>query len=49
VFRNQRGATVLDRQITTTPQPTYPNGRKCTQGGHQARLTVTEEGSLIAR
>lgn len=49
VFRNQRGATVLDRQTSTTPQPTYPNGRNCSPGGHQARLTVTEEGSLIPR
>ncbi len=49
VFRNQRGATVLDQRISTTPQPTYPNGRNCSPGGHQARLTVTEEGSLIPR
>ncbi|MFE7394935.1 hypothetical protein, partial [Streptomyces sp. NPDC057582] len=49
VFRNQRGATVLDRQISTTPQPSYPNGRNCSPGGHQARLMVTEEGSLIPR
>lgn len=49
VFKNQRGATVLDRQITITPQPTYPNGRNCSPGGHQARLTVTAEGSLIPR
>ncbi|MGW1086209.1 hypothetical protein ACWD4L_07590 [Streptomyces sp. NPDC002596] len=49
VFRNQRGATVLNRQISTTPQPSYPNGRNCSPGGHQARLMVTEEGSLIPR
>ncbi|MCX4537868.1 hypothetical protein [Streptomyces sp. NBC_01669] len=49
MFRNQRGATVLDRQISTTPQPSYPNGRNCSPGGHQARLMVTEEGSLIPR
>ncbi|MFD0506247.1 hypothetical protein ACFQ0G_32235 [Streptomyces chiangmaiensis] len=48
-MKNQRGATVLNRQINTTPQPTYPNGRNCSPGGHQARLTVTEEGSLISR
>ncbi|GAA3782044.1 hypothetical protein [Streptomyces chiangmaiensis] len=48
-LKNQRGATVLNRQINTTPQPTYPNGRNCSPGGHQARLTVTEEGSLISR
>ncbi|MEV7867781.1 hypothetical protein AB0P17_17120 [Streptomyces sp. NPDC088124] len=48
-FKDQRGATVLDRQIDTTPQPTYPNGRACSPGGHQARLTVTEKGSLIPR
>ncbi|MGW7469954.1 hypothetical protein ACWGJT_36155 [Streptomyces xantholiticus] len=47
VFRNQRGATVLDRRIDVTPQPTYPNGRNCSPGGHQAGLTVTGEGSLI--
>lgn len=49
VLKNQRGAPLLDRQITTTPQPTYPNGRNCSPGGHQARLTVTEEGSLLPR
>ncbi|TGA95315.1 hypothetical protein [Streptomyces sp. MZ04] len=49
VFKDQRGATVLDRQISTTPKPTYPNGRNCSPGGHQARLTVTEEGSLSSR
>ncbi|NUK25184.1 hypothetical protein HRW23_33280 [Streptomyces lunaelactis] len=49
VFKNQRGATVLDRQISITPQPTYPNGRNCSPGGHQAHLTVTGEGSLIPR
>jgi len=49
VFRDQRGATVLNQRISTTPQPTYPNGRNCSPGGHQARLTVTEEGSLIPR
>ncbi len=49
VFKNQRGATVLDRQMSITPQPTYPNGRNCSPGGHQARLTVTGEGSLIPR
>ncbi|MBA2947061.1 hypothetical protein [Streptomyces himalayensis] len=49
VFKNQRGATVLDRQITITPQLTYPNGRNCSPGGHQARLKVTAEGSLIPR
>ncbi|UKY54164.1 hypothetical protein [Streptomyces inhibens] len=49
MFRNQRGATVLDRQISLTPQPTYPNGRNCSPGGRQARLTVTGEGSLIPR
>ncbi|OAH11156.1 hypothetical protein [Streptomyces jeddahensis] len=49
VFKNPRGATVLDRQISVTPQPTYPNGRNCSPGGHQARLTVTGEGSLIPR
>ncbi|WP_406296461.1 hypothetical protein [Streptomyces sp. NBC_00624] len=32
-----------------TPQPTYLNGRNCSPGGHQARLTVTGEGSLIPR
>lgn len=48
VFKNQRGATVLDRQISTTPQPTYPNGRNCSPGGHQARLKVTAEGSLTS-
>ncbi|WP_407285703.1 hypothetical protein [Streptomyces sp. BP-8] len=49
VFKNQQGATVLDRQISITPQPTYPNGRDCSQGGRQARLTVTGEGALISR
>jgi hypothetical protein len=49
VLKNQRGATVLDRQISTTPKPTYPNGRNCSPGGHQAHLTVTGEGSLIPR
>ncbi|MBC2904426.1 hypothetical protein [Streptomyces cupreus] len=49
VFKNQRGATVLDRQISVTAKPTYPNGRNCSPGGHQARLTVTGEGSLIPR
>ncbi|WP_327128785.1 hypothetical protein [Streptomyces sp. NBC_01727] len=49
VFKNQRGATLLDRKINITPQPTYPNGRNCSPGGHQARLTVTGEGSLIPR
>jgi hypothetical protein len=45
-FKNQRGATVLDRRIRITPRLTYPNGRDCSPGGRQARLTVTEEGSL---
>lgn len=51
VFKNQWGATVLDRHIsTTTPQPTaYPNGRNCSPGGPQLRLTVTREGTLIPR
>ncbi|MBA4863958.1 hypothetical protein H1V43_21875 [Streptomyces sp. PSKA54] len=49
MFKNQRGATVLARQITITPQPAYPNGRNCSPGGHQARLKVTAEGSLIPR
>ncbi|MFF4862829.1 hypothetical protein ACFY3J_14030 [Streptomyces sp. NPDC001231] len=49
VLEDQRGATVLDRRISTTPQPTYPNGRNCSPGGHQASLTVTEEGALISR
>ncbi|MFE0191873.1 hypothetical protein [Streptomyces sp. NPDC058989] len=49
VFKNQRGAIVLDRQIGITPQPTYPNGRDCSPGGRQARLTVTGEGALISR
>ncbi|MFE2746149.1 hypothetical protein ACFXKX_17605 [Streptomyces scopuliridis] len=49
VFKNQQGATVLDRPISITPQPTYPNGRNCSPGGHQARLTVTGEGSLVPR
>ncbi|MEU6011238.1 hypothetical protein [Streptomyces sp. NPDC047453] len=49
VFKNKRGATVLNRQISMTPQPTYPNGRDCPPEGNQARLTVTEEGSLIPR
>ncbi|MFJ9855482.1 hypothetical protein [Streptomyces sp. NPDC101150] len=46
MFKNQQGATVLDQQISLTPQPTHPNGRTCSPGGHQARLTVTGEGSL---
>ncbi|MFD6326507.1 hypothetical protein ACFWOL_27420 [Streptomyces sp. NPDC058442] len=49
VLKNQRGATVLDRQSSATPQPGYPNGRNCAPGGHQSRLTGTEEGSLIPR
>ncbi|MFC6063244.1 hypothetical protein ACFP4F_11850 [Streptomyces ochraceiscleroticus] len=49
VFKDQRGTTVLDRQVSVTPKPTYPNGRNCSPAGHQARLTVTEEGSLIPR
>lgn len=50
VFKNQRGATVLDRQITTTtPQPTYSNGRNCSPDGSQVRLTVTREGTLTVR
>ncbi|MFE4537302.1 hypothetical protein ACFRKB_19820 [Streptomyces scopuliridis] len=49
VFRNQQGATVLDRPITVTPQLTYPNGRDCSPGGHQGRLKVTGEGSLVPR
>lgn len=49
VFKNQQGAAVLDRQVTITPRLTYPNGRNCSPGGHQARLTVTGDGSLIPR
>ncbi|MFE7329297.1 hypothetical protein ACFU8W_30800 [Streptomyces sp. NPDC057565] len=49
VLKNQRGATVLNRQISTTPQPTYPNGRNCSPASYQARLMVTEEGLLIPR
>lgn len=49
VFKDERGATMFDRQITVTPQPTYPNGRECSPGGHQAHLRVTGEGSLIPR
>ncbi|MGP3973998.1 hypothetical protein ACTWQF_08090 [Streptomyces sp. 8N114] len=49
VFKNREGATVLDRQIRTTPKPTYPNGRNCSPSNRQARLTVTEERSLIPR
>ncbi|MEV0600437.1 hypothetical protein AB0I82_14250 [Streptomyces sp. NPDC050315] len=48
-FKNQRGTTVLDKQTTVTPKPTYPNGRNCSPAGHQARLTVTEQGTLIPR
>jgi len=40
---------VLDRQISTTPQLTYPNGRTCSPGGRQVHLTVTDEGSLVSR
>lgn len=49
VFKDPRGTTLLDRRISVTPKPTYPNGRDCSPAGHQARLTVTEEGSLIPR
>jgi hypothetical protein len=49
VLKDQQGATMLDRRINITPQPTYPNGRNCSPGGHQAHLTVTREGSLIPR
>lgn len=49
VLKDQGGTTLLDRWISVTPKPTYPNGRDCSPAGHQARLTVTEEGSLIAR
>ncbi|MGW1886649.1 hypothetical protein [Streptomyces sp. NPDC001970] len=49
VLKSQRDATVLNRQISITPKPTYPNGRNCSPGGHQARLTVTGKGSLIPR
>lgn len=49
VFKNQQGATVLDRPISITPQLTYPNGRNCSPGGHQARLKVTGEGALVPR
>ncbi|MFI8997500.1 hypothetical protein [Streptomyces sp. NPDC053542] len=49
VFKNPRGTTVLDRRVTVTPKPTYPNGPDCSPAGNQARLTVTEEGALIPR
>ncbi|MFJ6567982.1 hypothetical protein ACIQNU_11190 [Streptomyces sp. NPDC091292] len=41
VFKDERGATVLDRQSSITPKLTYPNGRDCGPDGRQARLTVT--------
>ncbi|MFG2137613.1 hypothetical protein [Streptomyces sp. NPDC048650] len=49
MFKNQQGSVVLDRPISVTPKPTYPNGRNCSPGGHQAHLTVTKDGSLIPR
>ncbi|TJZ44512.1 hypothetical protein FCH28_29650 [Streptomyces piniterrae] len=49
VFKDRQGATVLDRHITLTPKPTYPNGRDCPPGDPQANLTVAEDGSLTAR
>ncbi|MGV9349281.1 hypothetical protein ACWDSD_31680 [Streptomyces spiralis] len=50
LFKNQQGATVLERQIsTTTPPPAYSNGRNCSPDGSQIRLTVTREGTLIPR
>jgi len=49
VFKDSRGATMLDRQTRVTPKPTYPNGRDCSPGGRQARLTVTEKGALRTR
>ncbi|MFV2120086.1 hypothetical protein ACE14D_17250 [Streptomyces sp. Act-28] len=49
VLRSPQGATVLDRRIRITPQLTHPNGRNCSPGGHQAYLTVTEEGALVPR
>ncbi|WP_157847710.1 hypothetical protein [Streptomyces violens] len=49
VLKNQRDTTLLDQQVSVTPKPTYPNGRNCSPAGHQARVTVTEKGSLIPR
>ncbi|MFB9393080.1 hypothetical protein ACFPM3_18410 [Streptomyces coeruleoprunus] len=49
VLTDEQGATVLERQIGITPKPTYPNGRNCSPGGNQARLTVTAKGVLIPR
>lgn len=48
-FKDRLGATVLDRHITITPKPTYPNGRNCPPSDPQAVLTVSEDGSLTAR
>jgi hypothetical protein len=41
------GGTVLERRTTLTPRSTYANGRHCSPGGPQARLTVTAVGALV--
>jgi hypothetical protein len=48
-LKDPRGATLLDRQLTVTPKPNYPNGRTCSPGGPYAGLIVTEQGSLTER
>lgn len=41
------GGTVLERRTTLTPRLTYANGRHCSPGGPQARVTVTAGGALV--
>jgi len=43
------GVTVVDRELTLTPETTYPNGRDCPAGGAQAGVVVAADGSVTAR
>jgi len=42
------GAEVLERTLTVTPVPTYPNGRECGADGVRVLLLVDAKGAVRA-
>ncbi|MFE9748480.1 hypothetical protein ACFYOT_26535 [Saccharothrix saharensis] len=46
---DQSGSSLVDRNITLTPEMVYPNGPDCPAAGPQARISVGADGSVTER
>jgi hypothetical protein len=47
-LKGQAGEAVVERELTVTPEGSFPNGPNCGEGGPQATIAVSGSGEVSA-